>query len=371
MLTYPQCDLPLRDMLEVLRDHSILTGSIRYMCLSEEDHHDTQGVHRHVFVWLDHAMKIKKEDMDQFDLVRITYYIDDEIAIKFRSWRDMKEQWEEKAPDELALCVCGKESCNPFIDERSTFRRFHPNIGIPDDCPTSPKFMWNYTRKDNKFIEYGHIRFTDQERKKMDAVEKNKLLVTLSIPEIISQGLVPLWQVPQLKKAKQIYENELHKDDAVQEVEVKWLYGKTGCGKSKAAREEAMQRFPGKERSETYWVLRPGTHSSSGWYDGYDGQPVAIFDDLRSNTMPWDTLLQVTDKYQDIQVPIKGGFTCWRPKLIIITSAGTPREVFRDRETGEPWDNIDQLERRIGGRVTRYWRDDNGYHSEVENLQQP
>lgn len=369
MLTYPQCDLSLRDMLEVLRDHSILTGSLKYMCLAEENHHDTEGVHRHVFIWLNHAMKLKREDMDQFDIVRITTYIDDETIIEYKSWREMKEQY--VGLDELDCCVCGKESNNPFSDDRSTFRRFHPNIGLPDDCPSSPKNMWNYTRKDNKFIEYGHIRFTDWEKKKMDTVERNALLAKLSIPEIISQGLVPLCQLPQLKKAKQILENELHKDDAFQEVEVKWFYGRTGSGKSQAARNEAMQRYPDKKRSEAYWVLRPGTHSSSGWYDGYEGQPVAIFDDLRSNTMPWDTLLQVTDKYQDADVPTKGSFTFWRPKLIIITSAGTPREVFRDRETGEPWDNIDQLERRIGGRVTRYWRDEDGYHSELENLQQP
>lgn len=369
MLTYAQCDLPLRDMLEVLRDHSILTGSIRYMCLSDEDHHDTEGVHRHVFIWLTHAMQLKKEDMDQFDLVRTHWILDGEEGFKLRTLRDMKE-WFEKSPELLDMCVCGKETEMPDRDEKTMWRRWHPYIGRPDDCPNSPKIMWNYTRKDNKFIEYGHIRFTDGERKKLDTVERNALLATLSIPEIISQGLVPLCQLPQLKKAKQILENELHKDDALQKVEIKWFYGKTGCGKSYTARKEAMQRSPDVKRSEAYWVLRPGTHCSSGWYDGYEGQPVAIFDDLRSNTMPWDTLLQVTDEYQDIEVPIKGGFTFWRPKLIIITSAGTPREVFRDRETGEPWDNIDQLERRIG-EVRRFWRDGDGYHSEVENLQQP
>lgn len=368
MLTYAQCDLPIRDMLEVLRDHSILTGSIRYMCLAEEDHHDTQGVHRHIFIWLDHAMAIKAEDMDQFDLIRIKTTVDDEVCYAFRSWRDMKEQWMLECGKEPA---CGVEEINPFSDERSTVRRFHPNIGRPDDCPSSPKFMWNYTRKDNKFIEYGQIRFTDEAKKKMDTVERNKLLVSLPIQDIITQGLIPVYQLPQLKKARQIYENELHKNDAIQKVEVKWLYGETGCGKSKAARDEAMQRYPDRKRSEAYWVLRPGTHSSSGWYDGYDGQPVAIFDDLRSNTMPWETLLQVTDKYQDVEVPIKGGFTYWRPELIIITSAGKPRDVFRDRETGEPWDSVGQLERRLRWRVTKYWRDENGYHSELENLQQP
>lgn len=362
MLTYPQCDLPARDMLEVLRDRSILTGSIRYMCIAEEDHHDTQGVHRHVFIWLTHPMKLNREDMDQFDLIRITTFIDGETFYKFHSWREIRGQWDD---EELP---CGREINNTLSDENSTIRRWHPNIGLPDDCPNSPKFMWNYTRKDQNFIEHGHIRFTDEKKKGMDTMERNRLLLTLPLQQIIDKGLIPLQQLAQLKKALQVYNNELHKDDAIQEVEIKWFYGETGSGKSFAARNEALQRYPNLKRSQAYWVLRPGTHSSSGWYDGYDGQPVAIFDDLRSNTMPWDTLLQVTDKYQDVEVPIKGGHTFWNPKLIIITSAGKPRDVFRSRETGEPWDSIDQLERRIRARVTRFWRDESGYHREVEQL---
>lgn len=54
------------------------------------------------------------------------------------------------------------------------------------------------------------------------------------------------------------------------------------------------------------------------WFDGYDGQEVALIDDFQGQ-MPLTLLLQLLDRYV-VQVPTKGGFTWWTPKKIYVTS---------------------------------------------------
>lgn len=54
------------------------------------------------------------------------------------------------------------------------------------------------------------------------------------------------------------------------------------------------------------------------WFDGYQGQPVIIFDEFRSQ-LKIAYLLQLLDRYP-MKVPVKGSFTNWLPTHIYITS---------------------------------------------------
>lgn len=54
------------------------------------------------------------------------------------------------------------------------------------------------------------------------------------------------------------------------------------------------------------------------WFDGYDGHEVALLDDF-TGQMPLTLLLQLLDRYV-VQVPVKGGFTWWTPKIVYVTS---------------------------------------------------
>lgn len=67
------------------------------------------------------------------------------------------------------------------------------------------------------------------------------------------------------------------------------------------------------------WVWPRGA-----WFDGYNGQSVVLFDDVDWGEIPpYRYMLQLLDRYP-MQVPIKGGFTAWRPKTIYITSNVKP-----------------------------------------------
>jgi len=63
------------------------------------------------------------------------------------------------------------------------------------------------------------------------------------------------------------------------------------------------------------------------WRDGYDLQEAVLYDNLEPNSIgDRAQFLKEIDRYP-IQVPVKGGFTAWKPKRIYITST-YPSEAF-------------------------------------------
>lgn len=109
---------------------------------------------------------------------------------------------------------------------------------------------------------------------------------------------------------------------------VYYISGEPGSGKSKWAHEQA-------EACDTW------SYPGEGWFDGYDGQRVAIFDDFGDDVrapsdkgISYTLFLKLLDRYP-LRVAVKGGFVQWVPEIIIITSnrdvellyAGDPRYV--------------------------------------------
>jgi len=120
--------------------------------------------------------------------------------------------------------------------------------------------------------------------------------------------------------------------------EVFICYGPTGCGKSRLSRQEG-----------NYWVDPLG---SGAWFDGYNGEDNAIFDDFdgnKSHTRLKD-FLRILDRY-GLRVPVKGGFINWTPKRIWITTNYHPRDWWdwTSREAQYP-----ALQRRITRII--HWR---------------
>lgn len=96
----------------------------------------------------------------------------------------------------------------------------------------------------------------------------------------------------------------LYKPAAV-EREVILLIGPPGIGKTRFVHDN----------HEEFWQT---PLQKEMWFDGYDGQAVALIDDFQGQ-MPLTLLLQLLDRYI-VQVPIKGGFTWWTPTKIYVTS---------------------------------------------------
>lgn len=113
-----------------------------------------------------------------------------------------------------------------------------------------------------------------------------------------------------------------------QSLKVIWCHGETGTGK-------------------TTWAYNTYgydlyTHTGTRWFDGYTGQKVALFDDYRPDWFPWSLLLKLLDRFP-LRVEIKGGFTMWKPEVIVITTPFDPVTTF----LGIQPENLGQISRRI------------------------
>lgn len=88
--------------------------------------------------------------------------------------------------------------------------------------------------------------------------------------------------------------------------EVVLLHGRSGSGKTRAAHS----------LGEGAWWADAGFDGS--WFDGYCGNEVAVFDDIKIG-LPYRLMLRLMDRYP-CSVPVKGGFANWRPRKMVCTS---------------------------------------------------
>jgi len=115
------------------------------------------------------------------------------------------------------------------------------------------------------------------------------------------------------------------------EVDVLWLHGPTGCGKTRYAYDNYQDIYSKPE---------------GAWFDGYDGHETALFDDFEAVDISITLLLKLLDRYP-MTVPVKGGFVNWRPKTILITSNYNPVTWYSSKYRGSK--HLKALERRITG----------------------
>lgn len=117
---------------------------------------------------------------------------------------------------------------------------------------------------------------------------------------------------------------------------VRWYYGKSGSGKSRAAFTEGYSD-----------ALRPCYTKSAGnrWWCSYAGEPVVILDDYRSDWFTFGQLLRLIDVYP-LQVETKGSQVQMCADTFIFTCPLRPEILYAslgNREDGR----IQQLLRRI------------------------
>ena len=98
-----------------------------------------------------------------------------------------------------------------------------------------------------------------------------------------------------------------------------WLYGATGTGKSKYARET--------------WP-NPFLKDVTKWWDHYDGQPAVLVDDLDPEHKFLAKQLKNWSDHYPFTPEIKGGrLPPIRPATIIVTSQYHPEDIFTPEDT--------------------------------------
>lgn len=78
------------------------------------------------------------------------------------------------------------------------------------------------------------------------------------------------------------------------------------------------------------------------WFDGYDNEDVALFDECGKGMMNINYLKRLLDIYP-MSVPVKGGSVAWNPTTIILTS-NIPLHLWYDNYNHE---DFEALTRRI------------------------
>lgn len=181
----------------------------------------------------------------------------------------------------------------------------------------------DYCKKDDDYWEMGEI---SKPGRRTDIKEATALLqegtrmreVALECPEVYVKYHRGLEKFQSLM---------MEPRDEVPTVTVLW--GRTGCGKSRKARE--LLPTP-----RYVWHPQQGQ-----WFDGYQGEDNVLFEEFRGQ-IPFGQLLSLLDRY-DCRVQFKGGCYEFRGTNIVLTSPVHPKDWYRDIGN----DKVDQLLRRI------------------------
>ena len=125
------------------------------------------------------------------------------------------------------------------------------------------------------------------------------------------------------------------------EVEVIWIYGEAGTGKTRFAKEQAAKR------DTPYFI----TGSSRDPFQRYGGEDVIIYDEARPRDMPFSDLLKLLDPYsEEVSAPSRYFDKAICAAIYYITTPYSPIDFYQ-KIMGEGWeDNTDgfgQLLRRL------------------------
>lgn len=195
-----------------------------------------------------------------------------------------------------------------------------------------------YCLKDgNVLLELGAIKDPYAGQRKGGQKRASQLDERLtSIKETIDSGgsIEDCWNqdfAAMVRYGKGIYDYAILKNVLRKPPKVIVLTGAAGTGKTRFVYDHARIFF-----DNDIWSY-PGKE----WFDGYQGQRVALFDDYRGD-LSFDLFLKILDRYP-IRVPVKGSFRHWCPEVIFITS-NAPWDEWYPNHLGE---HRNALRRRI------------------------
>ena len=168
-------------------------------------------------------------------------------------------------------------------------------------CKGSNEDNDKYCQKEGDFIQFG-TPATQGSRSDLDEIYK-AIKQGASRKEIMELNFQKYCQYRKgIADAIEIATKEKSKD--FRQVEVEYVYGPTGTGKTRyAMKHKDAFKIQGYDLK---------------WFDGYEGETTLIIDEY-SNDVPITKMLGLLDGYQ-LRIPIKGGHTYANWTKVIITS---------------------------------------------------
>lgn len=167
----------------------------------------------------------------------------------------------------------------------------------------------DYCKKENNFKESGTIS-KQGKRSDLDIVVED-LKGGMTVRDVALNNSVQY--IKYHKGIEKLRSHLISPRNWVTEVTVLW--GKTGTGKSRKARELLKD----------YWVWTP---VRGKWFDGYDEYEDVIMEEFRAQ-LPLGFMFILFDRYE-CSVEVKGGIVEFCPKRIVIMSLKYLRDWYED-----------------------------------------
>ena len=215
----------------------------------------------------------------------------------------------------------------PAVKSLSQVRTILPNSHLEIRRGTILQAV-EYCKKDGDFVEFGTRPMDpgdkgDAERKRWkDAWDLAKAgmfkLIEGDIENIDPRILLPFYAG--IKRIQRDYAPIVADLPAGVKYAI-WIYGPAGSGKTKSVADQYPEAY-----------RKP----LSKWWDSYQGQEVAVLDDVDPTHSSWiGRFLKIWGDRYSFGAEVKGGSMSIRPRRFIVTSQYTIEEVFADAQTRE------------------------------------
>ncbi len=250
---------------------------------------------------------------------------------RFRSWCftdfnsiNFEKVWEENK-DLLRYLCRGKELCpdtkKPHqqgwmqFKKQKTMRQIKKLLNDREihleACRGNAEQNETYCRKDNKFYSWGKF-ITQGQRTDLEQLYKEITMGTTMFEIMDNHFEIYLKYRNGIRAAQQMYQNKFLRNK-LRNVEVEYIYGETGTGKSMKAWMSTGSKF----------ILHAG--DGLKWFDMYNGEKTLIIDEY-SNDVKINRMLAMLDIYP-LKVEVKHSMIYAQWTKIIITSNLSPAEL--------------------------------------------
>lgn len=176
-----------------------------------------------------------------------------------------------------------------------------------------------YCKKEGKYFEFGVPPVSRKRKGEMEKerwAEARKKACTGRMKEIEDELFIRYYST-----FKKMEKDHMVTLPCLEILDNQWIYGPSGSGKSRMAREEN----PG-----SYYKM------ANKWWDGYEGQETVIIEDLDKAHGVLGHHLKIWADHGAFIAETKGAGIMIRPKKIIVTSNYCPSDIWQETEMLEP-----------------------------------